>query len=59
MGGICTKILPGSGRSKESETEGGDYKVAKLNSKQKEIIRTGRQAFRHHMGEIGIAGLLG
>ena len=58
MGATCTKILPGSGRPKENDTD-GSIKVVKLSSKQKEIIRNGRQAFRHHMGEIGIAGLLG
>ena len=58
MGGACGKLLPGSGGTKGNKNEGRP-KVAQLSSKQKEIIRNGRQAFRHHMGEIGIAGLLG
>ena len=57
MGCVCCKFAPGF--KKGNETKDGDTKAPKLNRKDIKHIKAGRQTFRHNMGEIGVAGLLG
>ena len=55
---MCCKFAPGFKKGNENLHD-GESKAPKLNRKQRKHIKAGRQTFRHNMGEIGVAGLLG
>ena len=58
MGCVCCKFVPGFKKGNDKIND-GDSKTPTFSAIQKKHIKAGRQAFRHNMGEIGIAGLLG
>lgn len=58
MGCVCCKLFT-SLKSAKGESKDGIARKPKISAKQRELIKSGRNAIKYHMGEIGVAGFLG